>query len=88
MTDKYFKIQQALSNSQQRIEELLTPVFGSSIDDINKSKENIDKVSKTLKNSLQDLQKMQIQQSIILNQFKNLTNSFSNFSKISTKTDA
>ena len=96
MTYGYFKIQQALSNSQQKVEELLNPLFeDKSISESawSKPKEDIDTVSKNLKNSLSGLQKMHMKQSMILTQFKNLTHNFKSFSTnyqkkdMSTQTD-
>ena len=96
MTYGYFKIQQALSNSQQKVEELLNPLFeDKSISESawSKPKEDIDTVSKNLKNSLSGLQKMHMKQNMILTQFKNLTHNFKSFSTnyqkkdMSTQTD-
>ena len=90
MTYGYFKIQQALSNSQQKVEELLNPLFeDKSISESawSKPKEDIDTVSKNLKNSLSGLQKMHMKQSMILTQFKNLTHNFKSFSTNNQKKD-
>ena len=85
MTNGYFKIQQSLANSQQEVEDLLKPLFDEGVladtRDSSNPKGSIDNVSKTLRRSLQDLQKMQINQNMILNQFKNLTTSFKGYSK-------
>lgn len=80
----YFKVQQKLANSQKEIEELLGPVTGF----LQKSegsqglKENIDAVSRNMRNSLLDLQKMHNQQSVILKHFKELTGNFQKYSKV------
>jgi hypothetical protein len=79
----YFRVQQSLENSQKEIDELLKPVTGS----LGLSgrpfgpKENIDAVSRNLRNSLLDLQKMHSQQSMILNFFKDLTGNLASHTK-------
>lgn len=89
ISNGYFKIQQALTNSQQEIQELLEPITESQNKN-NKSgiKENIDAASKNLRNSLLDLQNMHSQQNLILKHFKDITGAFQNYNKKKITSDA
>jgi len=72
-----------LKNSQKEINELLRPLVGGleTPDRPNGPRESIDVVSRSLKNSLIDLQKMHSQQNAILSHFKQITGDFDSYTK-------
>ncbi|CAI2377913.1 unnamed protein product [Moneuplotes crassus] len=85
----YYKIQNALFTSQKRIDELLEPLSDhKSYPGIpSNNKDTIDSVSRHLKNSLIDLQKVHTKQNMILGHFKDITGKFNSIANPKTTKD-